>query len=157
MTTDDTNDIKAEDDQTTITSGGGDVAGGDIDKRQGEVFVEHSTIYGDIVGEQHIHLPSLSPALHQLRTPAGDFVGREREIEQLVEALNKAASGGAAAAISGVRGMGGIGKTELAYMLAARLAGQFPSPSNSPFAAGDRADGTVLRLMVGQRVAHTSK
>jgi hypothetical protein len=43
------------DEQTTITTGGGDQAGRDIDKRQGEVFVEHSTVYGDIIGQQHIY------------------------------------------------------------------------------------------------------
>jgi len=66
----------------------------------------------------------LPPALHQLRAPVGDFVGREQEIEKLVQALGKAATNGAAA-IGGVRGMGGIGKTELAYAAAQRLAGQF--------------------------------
>jgi tetratricopeptide (TPR) repeat protein len=119
MTTDDTNDNKADGDQTTIHSGGGDVAGRDIDKRQGELFVEHSTIYGNITIVQSSPPPQ---ALHQLRAPVGDFVGREREIETLVAALKK--SGGAA--ISGVRGLGGIGKTELAYAAAQRLAAHFP-------------------------------
>jgi hypothetical protein len=39
--------------RTTIATGGGDVAERDIDKPQGDVFVEHSTIYGDVVGQQH--------------------------------------------------------------------------------------------------------
>ena len=82
---------------------------------------------GTAIGVQNIfNQPSLAPALHQLRAPIGDFVGREREIDQLVQALSKAASGGTAAAISGVRGMGGIGKTELAYMVAQRLSARFP-------------------------------
>jgi tetratricopeptide (TPR) repeat protein len=66
-------------------------------------------------------LPPLTAALHQLRAPSGDFVGREREIERLVQALSKAVSGGTSAAIGAVRGMGGIGKTELAYTVAQRL------------------------------------
>src|SRR6266511_5849881 len=53
----------------------------------------------------------LSPALHQLRAPVGDFVGRESEIAQLVQTLSKAADTGTVAAISGIRGLGGIGKT----------------------------------------------
>jgi tetratricopeptide (TPR) repeat protein len=133
MTIDDTNDTKAEGEQTTITSGGGDVAGGDIDKRHGEVHVEHSTVYGPVVGINKGSITATytiqqrpDPALHQLRAPVGDFIGREREIETLVAVLSKAASGGAAAAISGVRGMGGIGKTELAYVVANRLKGVFP-------------------------------
>src|SRR5262249_40294708 len=125
MTTDDENS-KTSGDQTSISTSGGDAAGRDIDKRQGKLFVENSTIYGSVIGEQNIHLPPASPALHQLRAPVTDFVGREREIDQLVQALSKAATSGTAAAISGVRGMGGIGKTELAYKVANRLKDSFP-------------------------------
>ncbi|MGA7731442.1 MAG: tetratricopeptide repeat protein [Chloroflexia bacterium] len=64
-------------------------------------------------------------SLHQLRAPVSDFVGRQDEIDQLVHALSKASESGAAA-ISGARGMGGIGKTELAYAVAQRLADTFP-------------------------------
>jgi tetratricopeptide (TPR) repeat protein len=102
--------------QTTIDSGGGDVIGGD--KVQGDKVMGDKTII--------IQPPPLSQALHQLRAPVGDFVGREREIEMLVQALSKAATSGTAAAISGVRGLGGIGKTELAYAAAGRLAAHFP-------------------------------
>jgi tetratricopeptide (TPR) repeat protein len=77
--------------------------------------------------ERPVHMSApLSPALHQLRAPIGDFVGREQEIDRLVQALSKAASAGASAAIGGVRGMGGIGKTELAYTVAQRLTGYLP-------------------------------
>ncbi|HWS88156.1 MAG TPA: tetratricopeptide repeat protein [Pyrinomonadaceae bacterium] len=61
-------------------------------------------------------------ARHQLRAPVGDFVGREKEIEQLLAALR----GGASAAITGISGMGGIGKTELAYYVAERLRDTYP-------------------------------
>jgi tetratricopeptide (TPR) repeat protein len=64
--------------------------------------------------------------LHQLGAPVSDFVGREREIDQLVQALGKAAASGAVAAIWGMRGMGGIGKTALAYVVAHRLGAAFP-------------------------------
>jgi tetratricopeptide (TPR) repeat protein len=57
------------------------------------------------------------PTLHQLRAPVGDFVGREKEIDELLTTLR----GGASAAISGISGMGGIGKTELAFYVAERL------------------------------------
>jgi tetratricopeptide (TPR) repeat protein len=62
------------------------------------------------------------PTLHQLRAPVGDFVGREKEIEQLLAALR----GGASAAISGISGMGGIGKTELAFYVANKLGEDYP-------------------------------
>jgi tetratricopeptide (TPR) repeat protein len=65
-------------------------------------------------------------SLHQLRAPVGDFVGRADEIVQVTTALHDAARTGGVAAISGVQGMGGIGKTELAYAVAHRLRHVFP-------------------------------
>ena len=62
------------------------------------------------------------PTLHQLRAPVGDFVGREKEIAELTAALR----GGASAAISGISGMGGIGKTELAFYVANELRDAYP-------------------------------
>ena len=71
------------------------------------------------------YLPSL-PAppvqtLHQLRAPVGDFVGREKEIDELLAAL-----GGAGAAVGGVSGMGGVGKTELSLYVADKLRDAYP-------------------------------
>lgn len=65
-------------------------------------------------------------ALHQLRAPTADFVGREKEIADLVAALERAADDGTAAAIWIIRGMGGVGKTELAYVVADRVRERFP-------------------------------
>jgi tetratricopeptide (TPR) repeat protein len=95
----------------------GDVAGRDIDKRQG-TFIEGSMVI----------LPSApgpAQALHQLRAPVADFVGREGAVARLVAAL-RTGRDGRAAAISGVRGMGGIGKTELAYAVANQLQVDYP-------------------------------
>jgi tetratricopeptide (TPR) repeat protein len=62
------------------------------------------------------------PTLHQLRAPVGDFVGRGKEIDDLLATLR----GGGNAAISGISGMGGIGKTELALYVAERLRDAYP-------------------------------
>ena len=62
---------------------------------------------------------------HQLRAPVGDFVGRVAEMAALAEAL-RSASGGGSAAIAGVQGMGGVGKTELAYAAAYQVRHTFP-------------------------------
>ncbi len=61
-------------------------------------------------------------ARHQLRAPVGDFVGREKEVADLLAALR----GGGSAAITGISGMGGIGKTELAFYVANDLRDTYP-------------------------------
>ncbi|HZN18961.1 MAG TPA: tetratricopeptide repeat protein [Micromonosporaceae bacterium] len=63
-----------------------------------------------------------APPRHQLRAPAADFVGRDDVLATLLAALRTTHT----AAISGVRGMGGIGKTELAVLAANRLREEFP-------------------------------
>ncbi|GAB4215209.1 MAG: hypothetical protein OHK0022_54820 [Roseiflexaceae bacterium] len=67
---------------------------------------------------------SPAQALHQLRAPVADFVGRDQMLASLVAALRN--SGSRTAAISGVRGMGGVGKTELAHAVAAQLQADYP-------------------------------
>jgi tetratricopeptide (TPR) repeat protein len=77
--------------------------------------------------------------LHQIPAPAGDFVGRAAEIEQLVRALDPE-SQGSAAAICGMRGMGGIGKTQLAYVVAQQVAPLFPDAQILLDMRGSRPD-----------------
>jgi tetratricopeptide (TPR) repeat protein len=117
-------------------------SGDQIDARNAPGFVNNpggpvSQNFGDqrtvrtgggayVEGNLYQQAPSLAPALHQLRAPVGDFVGRSREIDQIVQHIQQAVARGAATSISGVRGMGGIGKTELAYAVAQRLAALFP-------------------------------
>ena len=68
---------------------------------------------GTFYGPAHIEgLARSQLSLHQLRAPVSDFVGREQEIGQLVQALSKATMSGATVAIGGVRGMGSCGKSE---------------------------------------------
>lgn len=58
--------------------------------------------------------------LHQLPPPTRDFVGREAELNDL---LSQARNG---VTISGLQGMGGVGKTALALKLADILKGDYP-------------------------------
>ena len=60
-------------------------------------------------------------ALHQLPPPPADFTGREQELHELLQQMG---TGGAT--ISGVQGMGGMGKTALALVLAHRLREPYP-------------------------------
>jgi tetratricopeptide (TPR) repeat protein len=99
--------------------------------------------YGDL-------LPRIRAAvrsLHQIPEPTQIFKGREKELDELTQANRE---GGVT--ISGVRGMGGIGKTELALKLAERLAPEYPDAqifvdlkgtSSSPLAPAD-AMGEVI-------------
>jgi tetratricopeptide (TPR) repeat protein len=65
--------------------------------------------------------PLTLSALHQLPPPPRDFTGREDELLELLAAVE---AGGVT--ISGLQGMGGIGKTALALVLAARLTERYP-------------------------------
>jgi tetratricopeptide (TPR) repeat protein len=58
---------------------------------------------------------------HQIPSPSSDFKGREYEINEILADFQRGAT------ITGLRGMGGIGKTALALVLAKKLENQFPS------------------------------
>jgi tetratricopeptide (TPR) repeat protein len=72
---------------------------------------------------RHTDVAFTSPfnSLHQLTPPVSDFTGREMKLDEL---RNKVKQGGVA--ITGVRGMGGAGKTALARRLAEELKVDYP-------------------------------
>ena len=63
------------------------------------------------------------PSRRQLPADLADFAGRERETAELEALLS---GDGAAAAITAIGGMGGIGKSALAVHVAHRLAARYP-------------------------------
>jgi tetratricopeptide (TPR) repeat protein len=63
----------------------------------------------------------IPPPLHQLEPPPADFTGREEELETLLSSVK---SGGVV--ISGVYGMGGVGKTAFALKLAEQIKPHYP-------------------------------
>jgi tetratricopeptide (TPR) repeat protein len=65
-------------------------------------------------------IPALN-ALHQLPTPPADFTGRAGELKELLAAVK---TGGVT--ISGLQGLGGVGKTALALKLAEQLKPDYP-------------------------------
>jgi len=64
-------------------------------------------------------VPTIDP-LHQLTAPPGDFTGRGAELDELLGNVRRGIT------ISGVQGMGGVGKTVLALKLAEELKDNYP-------------------------------
>ncbi|MBN1323813.1 MAG: tetratricopeptide repeat protein, partial [Methanotrichaceae archaeon] len=62
----------------------------------------------------------VKPVPHQFPPPLQGFTGRDDEIQEILAAFDQGAT------IIGLRGKGGIGKTELALILAERLKERFP-------------------------------
>ncbi|HEX9991167.1 MAG TPA: tetratricopeptide repeat protein [Chloroflexia bacterium] len=91
----------------------------------GDVKSERDTIISSVITNLYQGPTPTITSLHQLRAPVADFVGRELEIDRLVQAL-RGANGRGEAAIAGIRGLNGMGKTELAYAVAQRLKDTFP-------------------------------
>ena len=95
------------------------------DRTKGDVFRGDKITDGDVVhGDKHIHIqhaeiPALS-ALHQLPAPPRDFTGRSEEIEELLREMENGVT------ISGLRGLGGVGKTALALKVADLIKGRYP-------------------------------
>ncbi|MCF3130033.1 tetratricopeptide repeat protein [Streptomyces olivochromogenes] len=88
--------------------------------------------HGDVVGkkvEHHHHTPTGTRALRSLPAPVRGFVGRRREVDALLRALDPVASARGAVLVSAVAGLGGIGKTALALQAAheAQHRGLFPA------------------------------
>ncbi len=110
---------------------GGDVIGGDkitanIDTGGGTNIAGNVTLSegSEFVGRDKIIYEASTPiatSLHQLPPPPRDFTGREAELADLT---TKAETDGVT--ISGFRGMGGVGKTTLALVLAERLKPRYP-------------------------------
>jgi tetratricopeptide (TPR) repeat protein len=88
-------------------------------------FAKDEKLLKEILQRFYPHLrTALTPpfnSLHQLTPPVSDFTGREAKLDEL---RKKVKQGGVA--ITGVRGMGGAGKTALARRLAAELKVDYP-------------------------------
>jgi|GEM_PF-3401717 len=103
----------------------------------------------------------LPPRPHQLPAPVNDFVGRDAEIQRLVDALCGAAERGDAVGIGVIHGMPGVGKTELARVVANRLRTTFPDAhitvdlqgTNPTPQAAEQALQSIIRSFGGEVTA----
>jgi predicted ATPase len=99
--------------------------------------------------------PFFVSATNHLRMPIHDFVGRETEINALVESLNPQdcdpASSGKVAVIDGEDG---VGKTELARVVAHRLRPKFPD-AQLAIEYSNAGDRTLAVQHVLETVVHT--
>ncbi|HEY6169736.1 MAG TPA: NB-ARC domain-containing protein, partial [Verrucomicrobiae bacterium] len=114
----------------------------------------------DIIAAKEVHIHNapaapLSP-LHQLPS-APELVGREEELAALLQQLTAAGASGAtiSAQHAGLQGMGGVGKTALAIVLAHRLRDRFPDAQLFlNLHAADSATPEVTPLDAMQRIIH---
>src|SRR5215212_10358836 len=89
----------------------------------------HATVYGPVVGVNTgtitnlVQIAQVVTSLHQFRAPLADFIGREREIAILLQALNRTDG---MVTIAAICGMGGLGKTELALRIGHALREEYP-------------------------------
>ncbi|HEY9152690.1 MAG TPA: NB-ARC domain-containing protein [Anaerolineales bacterium] len=81
--------------------------------------VEQHLANQNSVNQEHLVLR----ALHQLPPAPADFTGREEQLKQVLDALKEHKG----AAISGLTGMGGIGKTALGLVAAHQIESQYPN------------------------------
>jgi tetratricopeptide (TPR) repeat protein len=106
---------------------GGDVVGREKNVVSGDLVGGDKQVAptGDIVHGYKIVYPSSTAAAlaspFQLPNPPDDFTGREAELRELRDAIEKDG-----VHISGLQGRGGVGKTALALKLARELAPKFP-------------------------------
>ncbi len=81
-----------------------------------------TSVGGDIVGRDKIVQAAepLAQYFHQLPAAPSDFVGRAAEQQELLNMIERGA------VITGLRGLGGIGKTALGLVIAHQLTARYP-------------------------------
>ncbi|MGH2544577.1 MAG: NB-ARC domain-containing protein, partial [Ardenticatenaceae bacterium] len=109
---------------------------GDVTVEQGD-FVARDKIVQLAPGDLDVLWQRLYPAaVHTLRAPVANFTGRAQDVDELVRQLS---GEGDAGHVTALRGMGGIGKTELALVVAQRLRPRYPDAQ------------LLIELQVGER------
>lgn len=101
--------------QINVKSGNPQIATGENARNiQAQTYIEKMVIV-----QSSTNLPR---SLNQLPHPPADFTGREREIDQILSGIEDHIG----ANISGLTGLGGIGKTALGLCIAHKIADKYP-------------------------------
>ena len=116
--------------------------------------VTGAVLSGEFHGQVNVNAPPAPSvaAVRSIPAPPRDFTGRADDLRTLLAAFERGAT------ITGVRGLGGIGKTALAYKLAESLASRYPDGNvfiplygvRPQPVAPDDAMKTVLRAVLGE-------
>ena len=116
--------------------------------------VTGAVLSGEFHGQVNVNMPPApsAAAMRSIPAPPRDFTGRADDLRTLLAAFERGAT------ITGVRGLGGIGKTALAYKLAESLASRYPDGNvfiplygvRPQPVAPDDAMKTVLRAVLGE-------
>ena len=87
----------------------------------GGVTMSGGTVGGNVAGrDMYINAPDpFAQYFHQLPPAPSDFVGRDEEQRDLLNMIERGAL------ITGLRGMGGIGKTALGLVIAHQLKARY--------------------------------
>ncbi len=92
------------------------------DRRPASARAVAEALAGRVDGSEHLSDPLIVGGPPSIPRPKRDFTGRDRELAELCAKIGE--HGGAL--IYGVRGLGGVGKTELALKLAEQVGGEYP-------------------------------
>jgi tetratricopeptide (TPR) repeat protein len=87
----------------------------------GGVTMVNANVVSSVADKPVVRIPEALNFLHEIPPPPSDFTGRGYELEELLASIE-----GGGITISGLQGMGGIGKTALALKLAERLKPRYP-------------------------------
>ncbi len=100
-------------------------------------------------GAPPVAVPADLHNVHQLPSPPADFTGREKEIKQFLQSIQQGAT------ISGLQGLGGVGKTALGLVIAHRLKDEYPDGQIFLDLRGTQGQEAITPAQIMAHVIHS--